>query len=179
MDIEDPGIEAEAEKETTSNPNTNSSLVVTEQAGDRDMENSRNGKRILGDKESLPRRSQMETNAAGPTNKAQVTLRSTPVVNGTDSIRLGSHGPNIVPPITTSRLLTPIKGRRQSGLERCSDDVGPILTGLDGPPGTYTLTCVGHEYNIRRDTQHGEPSLSVQGPNIHPTATHGSMETDS
>ena len=37
IDIEDPGIEAKAEKETTSNPDTNSSLVVTEQARDRDL----------------------------------------------------------------------------------------------------------------------------------------------
>jgi len=177
MDTEDPRIENEAEKETVSNPDTNSSLVVTAQAGDRDMEISRNGRRTLGDKENIPRRNQMETRVAGPTNEAPVRSRPTTTVHGSDSIRVALHGPNIVHHISTSRPPTTGVNRSQAGPNRRPDNAGPSLTSLDRPPGAYTLPRVGCEDSMQRQSQH-DPPLGDQTLEHHPKSTHGSMEMD-
>jgi len=143
MDIVDPGVQGEAEKETESNLDTNTSLVMAEQEETRDMEYSRNGNRILEDKESYPRQTQMDPNTAGQIPEDRGTPRLAPAVRKAALINLGSHRPSTIFPNSARQLQNPIGNVGHPWPERYSNETGPISMDLANPPNTHFITNVG------------------------------------
>ena len=153
MDTDNHGLEGTAEKDSTSHLETNSTLVVPEQAEDWEAGTSYNGNGNLGGKESFPIEWQRESREAGHPIEAQVLSRSTAVVDNTTLGYLNPHRPNSS--LNSRESMWPVQfdGPRPSGLARESRGTRPPPTGLDDFPGGYIHPSMGQGGEVRQSAQ--------------------------
>ena len=147
MDIASKEIEGEADKESTSITDTNSSLVRVEQMATRDSQTPQEGNRMSRDKENLPQRRPMVSNVVDRTNTTRATTNSGPINPRPSPVQLGSQRPIDPNPnlLGTRRGQAAIglTSARRPQLEPNATAPGPTTTELDAPPGH-------HENNLGR-----------------------------
>jgi len=179
MDVEDSGGEIVPEKEAVSNLDTNSSLVIPQKAGNRDIDDSHNGRRNLGDNEGYSTRDHERTIEVGQFNEAQVLARPTPGVHTSHTANMGLLRPNIGQRYDLDRQPRAPECGRHTGPVGYTDTAGPSVINRDGPPGAYSITDAGRETTLRRLAYDVEPLHGGHDPHTHSTPIHGGMELDS
>jgi len=178
MDTDNQGLEGEADKDSNSHIETNSSLVVLDQANDWEAGTSRHGNRNLRGKESFPLQGPREARVAGRHNEAQVLRRSDEVVDNTSSGLLRSYRPNRSFSSRDSVRPVQVDGPRHSGLARETRGTRPPPTGLDNPPGGPIHPDVDRGGELQSHAQLNHLSFDVQGLEILHGPIHGNMKLD-